>query len=203
MSIQRHSGLKFTLGTLLGMLVANLGVAVASGGFHFDMALYADAPCNSCNLSIPLGETRDMFIVADTDYPRGITGAELRVAGLPAGWTYVVIPNPASNVNIGNPMDATGGNIAFPTGTGAGPCILLYRVAITATTVASDVMLRIVARDPPINPAWACPLLVPHCDECFWKVCVNGRPLWINSGQDCVVGTTTATWSAIKSIYRD
>ena len=191
-------------------VVAGAPAAMASPSV-FDIALYAEAGCGSCNVVIPSGETRDIFIVADTDWPWGISAAELRVAGLPSEWTYVVTPGPATNVSIGDPMGPVGANVAFPIAM-HGNCILLYRVAITATTAVSDVMLTIVARNPPGSPQYPCPRLIPSwclssaspedaASACFVSYCVTGRPLWINSDQDCVVATAPVDWSAVKQTY--
>jgi hypothetical protein len=178
-----------------------LVLAARSDACEFDLALYSDAGCGSCNLSIEPGETKEIFIVAEASAGGYIQSAEFRVAGLPPEWTYVFTPSPASNVSLGDPMGPVGANIGFPLAV-AGNCILLYRVAITATTAASDVMLDIVARNPPGRPEANCPY-IGDAGKCLgWWACVEGRPMWINSPNDCVVGASPVNWSAIKSIYR-
>lgn len=143
---------------LLGIAAALLQSDGVAAGYDYTIALHSDAVCASCNVTIPMGDTRDIFIVLDTNDPWGVSGAELRVAGLPAAWTYVVTPSPASNVSIGDPMGPVGSNIAFPTHTGTGGCFVLYRVAVTATTAVNEIMLMVVARNPPTTRTSIVPL---------------------------------------------
>jgi len=78
-----------------------------------DIALFGDAACSTCNVEIPLGQSRDVFIVAQNFTTTGIVGAELRVIGLPAGWTHVATPNPQAAFSLGDPFGDVGANIGF------------------------------------------------------------------------------------------
>jgi len=132
----------------------------------------------------------------------GITGAEFRVDGWPAGWFGAPTRNPAANIDVGSPI-AGGTNIAFPTcqspdGNGI---VLLFTINGLATSVPSNLVLKTLPHTVPSNPNFVCPL-VTICDDVFTKVCVAGGEAFIN-GPTCNVAVTPASWSTVKSLYNN
>jgi hypothetical protein len=116
------------------------------------------------------GTTLTVYILARpySVLASGISGAELRVRGLPAGWQADVIPNPASFIALGNPFATAPpfrANIAFD------PCIqadandviLLYTVSLTVTSQVTEACLWVEVADPPTNAEYLTPILTA-CD---------------------------------------
>ena len=128
----------------------------------------------------------------------GITGAEFRQDGTPAGWFMTPAYSPAANVSIGLPT--TGGcNLAFPD-CKSGGIVLLYTVSGFATTSVSDMRLQIHRHTNPSNPHFPCPLLVLCDGPTYTKICVPGGEAIIN-GPPCTVGIQQKSWGAVKSLY--
>lgn len=190
------------LATMLATLVAPRAHAQSFG-------IFSTPDCSSCNLSIPMDGTGTFYVRALTGFLEHLTGAELRVVGLPPEWQVVsVTPNPQSNVSIGSLLGA-GANIAFPSDQ-EGDCIGLYTVVIRATTAATDVTLRVTRHSTPSNPNFPCPVIVPNCwrkaeatPTCFWLVCASGGSMFVNSSANCMVGVQPSTWSALKQLYEE
>lgn len=140
--------------------------------------------------------------MATLDTLEGITGAEFKVVGLPAGW-QAFSPNPAANIVLGDPLDATGANIAFPVCQSA-RCLLLFEIALFPTTIVTDMALHVGARTPPTNLSLNCPLVV-LCDAPFFTgLCVSagsgggGPP----SNPNFPIATRATAWSAVKTLFR-
>jgi hypothetical protein len=174
------------------------------------ISLFSDSDCSSCNLTVPAGSTRTLYIKVLTEglppYVTGIVGAEFKVTGLPPGWMTTSTPNPASHVSDGDPFGPVGTRIAFPQPQ-PGTCILLFTVSLTATTPANDVTLQVTSRTPPSDPNAPCPNVSPDCtpNPCPFapNPCVDGGTMFINSSKDCTIGVAPATWSAIRVLYRE
>lgn len=119
--------------------------------------------------------------------------------------------------------DGIGGVSIVFSGCQAGPRVRLLTFVLIERVPIDDVTLHIVERNPPSNPYFCCPLLT-LCDEpAFTKVCVNGGehrngfPLIFYTPQAVInpraavpckplsAGPLTlqsASWSAVKSLYR-
>jgi hypothetical protein len=164
----------------------------------YKLGLFADTTCSSCSVTIPVGESRDIYVASDA--PEPILGAEFRILGLPTTWQYVVVPAPGATLVLGDPFVA-GANIAFSVGFPTG-CAVLYRITVFAATSAENVVLQVVQRNPPSNPQFQCPRLYPDCGPCFVVLCAVGGQMQINGGEACTVGVSRQTWSAAKRLYR-
>jgi hypothetical protein len=129
-----------------------------------------------------------------------LSGAEMRVEGLPEAWSAVSVPSPQANIALGNPF-GSGANIAFsspPLGT----CLLLYTVWVTANTAESDVTLKVMRHTTPSNPIYACPRIFIECGPCDWFLCSTGGEMFVNSNRSCNVGVDARAWTGIKGLYR-
>jgi len=186
----------------LTLLLASFGLQ-ATSAFAASIGVFTDPNCSSCNLSIPDGSTRRIFISAQPSElePDRPDGAEFRVVGLPSGWTTLSTPNPAAFLAIGDPFSA-GTNIAFLDGQ-PGSCVNLFVVDITASTNAQNVTLQVTAHQSPSNPNFACPLLSMDWSPVYPLVCVEGGAMYANSQEDCVVAAYPSTWSKAKGLFRD
>ena len=183
---------------VIGLIVtAELAWAECPPTGCWDLALFGDAACSTCNLDIPSGQSGDVYVVARSFEPMGILGAELRVIGLPADWTHVSTPNPLA-IAVGDPF-GNGANIAFfpPQ---VGECIQLFRVTITATSAVENITLSVAQHMSPSNPNFPCPVIICNCSPVFPRVCVIGGNMSIN-GAECTVGTKDHTWSAVKLLF--
>ena len=159
---------------------------------------------------IPPGTVSTLYVVARAAGPTlcGITGAELRVVGMPANW-FAAAAIPANSISVGDPLSSAGGNVAYTScqSPAAGP-VLLYTISIFATTAVTDHVVEITARTPPFNSQFNCPL-VTLCDMPMYTiVCMEGSRAYINprAGAICevpVVGVESHTWSSVKDLYRD
>jgi hypothetical protein len=128
-----------------------------------------------------------------------LAGAELRLQGLPSGWTAVASPTPAASVAIGNPVTC-GGIVAF-TQAQFGECIPLYTVQVTAGSTEENVLLSIGGACTPQHPGYACANVVLPCHEPI-TVCATVSGLAINGPDPCQVSTKSSTWSAMKDLFR-
>ncbi len=158
---------------------------------------------------IPVGTASTLYVVARAAGPTlcGITGAELRVVGMPEGW-LASATIPPNGIALGDPLGSVGGNMAYTScqSPAAGP-VLLYTISTFATTAVTDHVVAITARTPPANPIFNCPL-VTLCDQPMYTiVCMAGSQATINpsAGATCdppTVGVQPRTWTAVKAFYR-
>ncbi len=187
------------LRVLIPTLLLSLTLAASMASAQ-SIGLFGDPSGASCNLVVNPGVAGTGFLIAIPGGPvTGITGAEFRVAGLPGGWFAISTPNPASNLSLGDPF-TTGANIAFPTCQAGGP-VTLYTVTLIATSVVTDGLFEVVAKTPPSNPNFDCPL-VTLCDApAFTKVCVGGGAAFLNSSNECTVAVEETSWSRLKALY--
>lgn len=137
-----------------------------------------------------------------------ISGAEFRFTGLPPSWTVYAVPNPLC-FSLGDPFGA-GVNIAAtnPDGNHCGPqwsTFLMYTVIVFAAEDVSDVRFELTNREPPLNPAFHCPL-VTDCTPFFQIHCVQTSPCFVNQAVptpcDGVTAVERATWTGVREMYR-
>ena len=156
----------------------------------------------SCNLEVSVGETASFYVLGWTDFPWGIVGAELRVVGVPQSWVVSVTPNPLAHLTLGDPL-GEGANIAFPAPAGYGHAVILYTVVVTPTSQESDLEFSVTHKSPPTNANLVCPRLNYACPgPCDFFPCAEGRSLWVNSSQGCVVSVEASSWTMIKGLYQ-
>jgi hypothetical protein len=158
---------------------------------------------------IPVGTISTMYVVARRAGPTlcGVTGAEFRVAGIPSDW-FATLAIPPGCIIMDNPLGAVGGNIAFSScqSPASGP-VVFATIAVYATSAVSDCVVEVLARNPPGNPMFNCPL-VTLCDAPMYTiVCMAGSQGRINPSpgtfcDDVVVGVEPRTWTAVKGLYR-
>ena len=185
----------------LAVLVSGLGVEKASacGG----IAPFGDLGGAWCMIMAPLFQPATAYILGVPGSLVGITGAEFRMTGVPAG-LYIVqaTPNPAANLALGDPL-GLGCNIAFVAcqsgGTGS---ILLYTISLLNLSDTTGERTLLVERHTnPSNPNFLCPLFT-LCDQpVFTKECVQGGRGFLNSHQNCEFAVNRAAWSEVKSLY--
>jgi hypothetical protein len=180
---------------LISLLLALAGAQAVWGA---SIGLFADPDCSSCNLTIPPGETRTLYIKV---LAGSLTwqGAEFRITGLPEGWTAISTPNPAANLVLGDPF-GNRANIAFDE-VFTGDCTLLYTTEITATSTEDNVVLQVAAGDPPSSHENDFPLLVPGDVPCYCVYRADPGVLFINSVTECTVAIQPSTWSRVKQLY--
>ena len=128
--------------------------------------------------------------------PSGVAGAEFYLEGLealPDGWTKTVLPAPGLFV-MGDWSDPIGGiRRVLLTWTVDGPedvdCqhalgVFLCRVELTSpfgNPALPPTEVRVVAGNPPSNPAFPCPKLIRCNSPIFTEVCANGGTFRIGS----------------------
>jgi len=168
---------------------SSIGVFFATDGSDCDANVVANSPVTWYLIAVLGGDGA----------ANGITGAEFRMDGTPAGWFVNPTSNPASNIALGNPI--TGGcNIAFPScQVGQNGFVLLYTVSGFATS-GPTARFIVAGHSSPSNPDFHCPLLVLCDPPTFTKVCVLGGQGVVN-GVACTVGVQQKSWSSVKSLY--
>ena len=130
------------------------------------------------------------------------------MSGLPASWTALAIPNPASIVALGNPFSKVPpfrANIAFS------PCprpdengvVLLYTVALVPATLVNDLCLTVQVAIPPTNSAYTTPILIVDYDSPDpYHAAAAGTLFVVNPvTHQCTVGVEQTAWSNIKALY--
>ena len=143
---------------------------------------YASLDAGQCALTVPAGASGTFYVLAIPGgvAANGITGAELRITGLPPAWQATVTPNPAANYTFGNPLDGEGAQIAFPTCRADVP-LLLYTIDVQNPGDTGMYELAVTRRTNPSNPSFAC-ALVTLCDPpVFTKVCVGAGLFYLNT----------------------
>jgi hypothetical protein len=169
--------------------------------------VYADPECASTTL--PSMEPPGPYIVyamASLDTLAGISGAEFRIQGLPAGWHALAAPNPAAVIALGDPFGNPGANIAFATCQTA-RCVLLYQIVLLPATSQTEVVLEVRPNTPPSNPNFSCPLLVLCDDPYFTQVCVRSDGSGGGGGGNCgfccgcPIEVESNTWTRVKKLY--
>ena len=166
------------------------------------------APDQTCRLIIPADNPTGSFSIvavggADATCCPGFTGAEFGVQGLVGNWLVTATPNPNANLVLGGPI-GDGGSIAFPMGI-MDPSVLLYSVSIIYLDGGAPppTVLQVVAKNPPSNPVWSCPLVIGGGGCPCWAIaCATGGQLFINTTDDCRVRVDLATWSGVKGLYK-
>ena len=183
------------IATLVAVLAFGVGSASAQS-----IGIFGDLGSASCNIAVGGPGTMYINVVGSSALPTGgITGAEFAVGNITtADAFFILTPNPAANVDLGNPF-AGGTNVAFPS-CQTGPSINLYHVNFFASTDLTGRLISIVAHSVPTNPNFPCSLL-NLCDApIFTKVCVAGGEAYID-GPDCTVAVEETTWSDVKSLF--
>jgi hypothetical protein len=165
------------------------------------IGLYASADCSGCRTDIGVGQQKTLYLrAAVSNAPGSISAAEFRIVGLPAGWTSRLEPGPEVTIVIGHPFGPVGTTIGFSTYQQS-KCIDLGTVLVEATT-DDRATLEVVAVDPAL-PSLECPT-VQHCMggcDSDLRICASGDVFYINTGEDCDVGTEVTTWSRVKALY--
>jgi len=185
---------------VIATLCLTLALAAGSASAQ-SIGFYFDANGGSCSTNVAANTPVNAYMIANLGGAAsgGITGAEFRVDGWPAGWFGAPSRNPAANIDVGNPLQG-GTNIAFPTcQPGSGGRVLLFTLNAFATSSPSNLYIRVLQHTSPSNPNFVCPL-VTLCDAVFTKICVTGGVAIIN-GPPCTVATTSASWSTVKEMY--
>lgn len=168
------------------------------------IGVYFDAAGTQCSRSVTPFGVFDLYVIAKTSgiTDCGFTGAEFRILGLPSGWYASVAEAPAV-VYFGEPF-AGGVNVAFPTCQQSGN-VLFYRFSVLPTTAASDLVLQVTGRNPPLNPSFPWPLLTLCNVPGYTKTRVDGLAAYVNPTHapicDATVSVQPTTWSRMKQLF--
>ena len=194
-----------TLGSLDACAVAG-SAGIAS--YDVTIGVFFDAQGTVCAGTIRPDVPGTIYILAKAAPGSEIpSGAEFRFVGLPSAWTVYPVPNPQT-LSIGDPF-ANGVNIASvgsPCSTaGTSQVLLLYTVLVLASDLQENVRFELVARNPPANPAFNCPL-VTECGPFFAIRCVQSVPCFVNASAPppCAAptGVEVTTWTGLRALYR-
>ena len=169
-----------------------------------EIGLFADRDCTTCKIDIAAGQTDSFYVRFNS---RGLpesefmTGANFRIAGLPANWVAHAEPAPGG-VSFGELFD-TGASLAF-SASHAGPCVDLYVVTLTAPALPDSCILEVTHSEPGPFPGMSCPLVSVVCSggPCDTRYCADGGRLFVNTESNCTLGVRGETWSAIKDLFR-
>jgi hypothetical protein len=180
------------------------------------IGLFSDTGAASCNITMTPFVFANVYVIQlnpqidvtpSTGAP-GTTGVEYLVTGMPGtlgvDWLANAIPGPGTPLTLGNPVALPGRNVAWSsprTGTDGKLLIdtIQFLIVNTQLTIAPGTILKVVARTPPSNHSFDCPLFT---DSLFQLHCVPGGEMRVNGGPDCTVAVENVTWSQIRHMYR-
>jgi len=185
------------------MLLAFFSAESAHGT---SIGLFSSSDCSSCGLLVPESSGATLYVRASTaglpddEY---LTTAEFRIEGMPSGWLWFGAPNPDAII-FGNPFSSAGVTVTFTQNAQQGECIDLFSGTIVATNAVRNGRLRVVAPDPPPNPAIPCPRIFTICSNraCDNVYCASGGSMLLNSDSECTVGIQQHTWTHVRELYR-
>jgi hypothetical protein len=173
-------------------------LVVADSARGQSIGIYADPQCTECATRIERGETRFLFVCADTGFeasgPRIVAGS-FRITGLPAEWFVFSGPAPALRSWNGDPI-TTGTRFHLQEPSGGVFQVML--VMMTATTEVRDLALGVEA---PIFGPLTTPSLAYESLEV--EQVAGGRSLFLNGDGSCNVAIATPTWSQVRLLFRD
>jgi hypothetical protein len=193
---------------LNGLVCATPANELPTPGGDGTIGVYFDAAGTRCQGTIQPGTPGTVYILVRTAGATadGIAGAEFKFTGLPHSWRVFPVANPEL-LAMGDPF-GVGVVAGLPCQSPQAGLVLLYTVEVVADAEEPDVQLSIDAREPPLNRAFACPLLVA-CDEpAFTKQCVGAQSCSVNStasvARPCATPTSVSpkTWTGVKELYR-
>jgi hypothetical protein len=188
----------------IASLVMALCFAVSANASS--IGVFSDPAGASCNFNVQPFTPFSIYIIATLAgdaAAAGITGAELRLTNVDPAWFNTVTPGPGSNLSLGSPIDAVGGNIAWPACQTTGT-VLLYSISSLALSLPSGRILGVVARNPPSNINFNCPL-ISQCDAAFTLFCVRHGEAFLNLAgvPPCNVGVAQKSWSGVKQLFQN
>lgn len=169
------------------------------------LGIFFDDSGRECTGEIAPASSRTLHVVllAEGATFDGITGVEFRIETPPGAPFLFRSDPPTADISLGNPL-VEGCNMAWGScKRGAKLQIMSFQVISTGQP-ARDVALRIVARQQPQNPQFACPLAV-QCDDGVWtKVCIVGSQAILNpaGSRPCDATRIESQWSRMKDLYR-
>ncbi len=197
--------------TLYGSLDARAASrSTETESYDVHIGVFFDAQGTVCSGTIRPGVPGTIYILSKsrpgTEVP---SGAEFSFEGLPSTWSAYAVPNPGA-LSLGDPF-ANGVNIATLGRScaepDANPILLLYTVLILATDEQDDVRFRLVARLPPSNPGFDCPLITECEAPTFYMRCARSVPCFVNATAPapCAAAITavqSTTWTGLRALYR-
>jgi len=183
-----------------------MALCLAASANASSISVYSAPDGTNCNFNTAAFTPFSIYVIAILGGDAaggGITGAELRLTNVDSAWFNTVVANPAANLTLGSPIDATGGNIAFPSCQTGGQ-ITLYTINSLALSTPTSRILGVVARNPPSNINFNCPL-VTLCDANFTSLCVRGGEAFMNraGSPPCTVGVEQKSWSGVKELFKN
>ena len=173
------------------------------------IGLFSSPDGANCNANLQPFVQTPIYVLYLGHGGEAANGAEYRIDGMPGTFnsdylaTLQAAPN--SNLNLGNGFDGTGHNVAFPEpqafdGNGNLRLATYSMLIINSNfSVPPGTQLRVVARNPPTNALFNCPLIT---DGGFNMQCQAGGTMRLNGGPNCTVAVADRTWSQIRSMYR-
>lgn len=133
----------------------------------------------------------------------GVAGGEFRVDGIPQSWVGLAQPSQPHTIAIGNPL-ADGVVFGFACARDAGGLVPVYELLIVPATFEQDLTLRITRHLQPGNPHFECPVMTSCDPPVFSMWCVDGGRAVLNPRTlSCTTAIQPATWTRVKSLYRN
>ena len=192
---QRLVAAAIILGLTAGPAVAGIGIFSDSGG-------------SDCNLTLPLGVPKQVYILYLGQGGPMANGAEYRIDGMPGtfgvSFTATLAPGPGANLTLGNGFDGTGHNVAWPAvqpfDANGNLLVTTYTLTSLTATVPAGTILAVTYRNSPVGcfPS-CCPLIT---DASFNLICQEGGSMRVNGGPPCTVAVEERTWTAVRDLYR-
>lgn len=205
-----------------------------------NIGIFADTGLAACQTNLPCGGVTILYVygLLAGASNMGIRGAEYGIAqSNPGDYTFGEASGAGINVTIGSSTQIGGGIVlgypACETGTTdmdshPGSAVLLQRLVVQAAdcpATPGENRLTVIARNPPTNQYFRCPLFV-ICDADFSLYCLGQNVTFIEcpfppagnfsclqsssgefllnpgSGSSCTVAVQDKTWSGMKELYK-
>ena len=177
--------------------LAMSGTAFADGL----LGVFFDDQAQTCSGDVPTLATLYLCFQPSGSTSGGITGVEFRIESSDAHYTFMGTTIIVDSAVVGSPLNATMG---FSSGCQSGGTIAILRFTVQNYGGTQNAEIHVVAKDPPSNRFFPCPL-VTLCDEpSFTTVCIEGGKTILNPSapRPCGSSRVQAEWSKVKALYR-
>ena len=183
---------------LVAASFAITGSAFADNGF---LGVFFDANAQNCAGDVPSLATLYLCFQPSGSSSGGITGAEYRIESNDANYTFLGATSIIDYALVGDPLNGT---IGFLSGCQSGGTIAILQFTVRNFGGSHDAEVHVVAKRPPSNQFFPCPLVVLCDSPTLTKVCVESGKTILNPSVrgPCGSGREQTEWSRVKSLYR-
>jgi hypothetical protein len=169
------------------------------------LGVFFDPNAQNCAGDVPTAGSATLYLCFEPSGSAsgGFTVAEFRIESSDASYAFQGWSSADASV-IGDPLGNGGADVAFADCQSGGTIAIGRFNVLNLGSGARDAELHVVAKRPPSNQFFPCPLVV-LCDlPTATKICVEGGKTILNPSapRPCGSGREQTEWSRVKSLYR-